>query len=140
MKIKILIISIVFAAGSLMAVSCGEQTETTNSAEKQDDATKADQKNVETVEFFVRGNCGMCRERIENALSKVEGIQKGTWDVETSKATVSYDKSVATQEDFHVAVANVGHRTETKDAEEGAYADLPPCCKDPEDDDYIPMN
>lgn len=137
MKFQTIFLSLLLAGGSMFAVSCGQQ----NSSETQKEAAEeAENESVETVEFFVRGNCEMCKERIETAFKNVDGVNKATWSIQTSMAEVSFDNTIATEEDFHHAAAHAGHRTENVNADEEAYSDLPPCCKDPEDDDYIPMN
>lgn len=88
------------------------------------------QKNAETQgEFYVRGNCGMCEERIENAAKALEGVSKADWSVETKSLHVSYDSTKVSQVQIQKAVANVGHETKTETSPEAVHNALPECCK-----------
>lgn len=79
--------------------------------------------------FKVYGECGMCEERIENALDGVKGIAWADWEKATLELTVKYDPSVITLEEIKKKVAEVGHDTDSVKATEEAYANLHPCCK-----------
>lgn len=147
MNIKAILLSLIFVTGSLAMQSCGgggeqaDQETAEKEAREKDRDKKADKKDKDyaTAEFFVRGNCEMCKERIEAALSDVNGVKRGKWNVESSDAKVKFNADKVSEEDLHNAVAGVGHRTNEVDADEEAYADLPPCCLDPDDEDYIEM-
>jgi len=75
----------------------------------------------------VAAACGMCKMRIEKAL-KIPGIIKAKYDVKTQTLSVSFDASVIKIEDIHNKMAEVGHDTELKKADDKVYKALPECC------------
>jgi mercuric ion binding protein len=79
--------------------------------------------------FYVRGNCGMCKERIETAIKNKDGIIKSSWDVETKKLTVTYDSTKINEYKIHQLVANAGHETKIVVSPQSVYDSLPECCK-----------
>jgi mercuric ion binding protein len=85
--------------------------------------------NVKTEKFKVYGNCGMCENRIETAISGLEGVTKAEWDKETKMAEVSFDESKVKLDDIHKAIAKVGHDTEKEKASDEVYNGLAGCCK-----------
>ena len=82
---------------------------------------------VKTSKFVVKGNCGMCKDRIENA-ALVKGVKFVEWDKVTDTLTVIYRTDKVTVEDLHKAVAEVGHDTEKVKAKDEVYKKLPACC------------
>ena len=84
-------------------------------------------KTVETT-FKVSGICGMCEERIENALS-VKGVKLAEWDVKTKECRVVYKSSVVTEEQLHELLNEAGHDTETSKASDEEYDQVHGCCK-----------
>ena len=85
-------------------------------------------KDIKTTSFIVFGNCGMCEERIENALS-VPGIKVADWDQETQMLTVTYKPFKISLQAIHDIMASVGHDTELSKARDDVYDKLPACCK-----------
>ena len=79
--------------------------------------------------FGVRGNCGMCKNTIENAVGALEGTSKADWDRLRKKMDVSYDASKTNLEAIHKAISEVGYDTEKVKGSQEAYANLPLCCK-----------
>lgn len=77
----------------------------------------------------VHGNCEMCKSRIEKAVSKIEGVSKADWNVETKMLTVTYDTHKTNLDDIQKTIAAVGHDTEKYTAENEVYNKLPGCCK-----------
>lgn len=84
---------------------------------------------LKTEKFKVYGNCGMCENRIESAISGLEGVTKADWDKETKMAEVSFDESKVKLDDIHKAIAKVGHDTEKEKASDEVYNGLAGCCK-----------
>jgi periplasmic mercuric ion binding protein len=84
---------------------------------------------VKTEKFKVFGNCGMCENRIEKAVSELDGVSKADWDKETKILEVSFDESKLKLVDIHKAVAVVGHDTEKEKASDDVYNALAGCCK-----------
>lgn len=79
--------------------------------------------------FKVYGNCGMCKKRIEKAVTGIDGVKKAEWNEETKMITVTYDGHKIKLEDIHKKIASVGHDTEKFPADDAVYKKLPGCCK-----------
>ena len=86
------------------------------------------EKNIETVEFKVKGVCGMCEERIENA-ALIKGVKLADWDKETKMLKVVYKPKKTDLIEVHKSVAKAGHETDKVKANMEAYEKLPACCK-----------
>jgi periplasmic mercuric ion binding protein len=83
--------------------------------------------NDDTISFKVNGVCGMCKERIEEALY-ITGIKSATWNKKTQMLTVSYKSQKITEAKIHQLVAEVGHDTDKVKAKDEVYKKLPDCC------------
>lgn len=79
------------------------------------------------VTINVKGNCGMCKRRIEKAAS-IDGVSAAAWDAATEQLTVTYDASKTTKNKIKAHVADSGHDTEGLKAEDAIYSKLPGCC------------
>ena len=53
----------------------------------------------------------MCKSRIEGALSKVKGVKKSNWNVESKMLTVTFDESKITLKQIKQKIADAGHDT-----------------------------
>ena len=84
---------------------------------------------VETERFKVYGNCGMCEERIENAVNSIEGVESVYWSVKTKKIEVKFDSAKVKIDEIHKAIAEVGHDTKLERADDEVYDGLTECCK-----------
>jgi periplasmic mercuric ion binding protein len=73
--------------------------------------------------------CGMCKERIEKAVNKLDGIQKADLDVETKELYVKYDPEEVDLDDIKKAVSKAGYDADEVKAKKKAYKKLPKCCK-----------
>lgn len=83
--------------------------------------------------FEVDGRCGMCEDRIETAAKEVKGVKDASWDVESHKLALEFDKENVDVKKVHKAIAEAGHDTEKMKATEKTYASLPNCCNYRED-------
>ena len=79
--------------------------------------------------FYVRGNCGMCEERIEKAANDLPGVLKADWDVKTKNLSVTYDSTKVNESKIQYTIANVGHETKTVQSPQAVHDGLPMCCK-----------
>lgn len=79
--------------------------------------------------FYVRGNCEMCRERIETTALSVKGVSTAEWNVDSKELLVSYDSTQTSSIQIHEAVANVGHGTKLVPMNQEAHDNLHECCK-----------
>lgn len=108
----------VFAQHDHSGHSHGDKTTHTQTSSHKEEAT-----------FKVKGNCQMCKKRIESSLKDIDGVKKAKWDVDTKLLNVSYDSKKVTLEYIKNKVASVGHDTEGKRASDKAYNELPMCCQ-----------
>lgn len=83
---------------------------------------------TKTESFMVMGKCGMCKTRIEKAVT-VGGVSKAEWDADKQLLTVTYNPAKVKIEDLQKKVAAVGHDTEKFKADDKVYDKLPGCCK-----------
>jgi Cu(I)/Ag(I) efflux system membrane fusion protein len=84
--------------------------------------------NFQTESFWVGGNCGMCKDRIEKAALGLAGVQTAEWGIETKQITVSYNPAEIELMDIHNSIAAVGHNTRLVKAPDDVYEKLPACC------------
>lgn len=82
----------------------------------------------ESESFKVAGNCGMCKERIEEA-AKIDGVTSADWNIEKQTLTVTYDPAIVDIDDVHQSIADAGHDTEKVRADDETYDNLPACCQ-----------
>lgn len=88
-----------------------------------------------STSFYVRGNCDMCKERIETAALELDGVEDADWDIETSTLTVEIDTTQSKILEVHQAVAKQGHGTKFVPMNQEAHDELPDCCKKEEAED-----
>ena len=91
-------------------------------------AASAQIKNAKTEIFIVHGNCGMCKETIEKAITQKK-VSEGKWDKETHKLTLTYDLSKTNTETLLKKIAYAGYDNEKYLAPQEAYNNLPGCCQ-----------
>lgn len=100
---------------------------------EQEEVSLEDYAEVGEASFFVAGNCGMCRARIEKTAKKTEGVLLAIWDEDTKMLDLKFDASTAKTADIEAAVAQAiatsGHDTKTAKADDKVYKSLPGCCK-----------
>jgi hypothetical protein len=79
------------------------------------------------AKFKVYGNCGMCKKRIEKAVS-INDVKFAKWDKSTKMLAVAYIPAKITLDSLQQRVAAVGHDTDRFKAPDSVYASLPGCC------------
>ncbi len=84
---------------------------------------------AKTEKFEVKGNCGMCEDRIEKAAKSVDGVSTADWNQETKMMELSFDESKTSVQKVQMAIAGVGHDTPMHKAKDEVYNALPGCCK-----------
>ena len=77
--------------------------------------------------------CEECKKRIEDYVSREEGIQKIVVDYKRKTAKVTYLVDRTSIENVKAAIANAGYDADDVKADPDAYKRLPTCCKKPED-------
>ncbi|MBU8893814.1 MAG: heavy-metal-associated domain-containing protein [Bacteroidales bacterium] len=82
---------------------------------------------TDTTKFEVKGNCEMCKGRIENA-ALIKGVKWVEWDKATDTLTVIYRVDKTKLIEIHKSIAEVGHTTDLIECNIDAYNKLPACC------------
>jgi len=82
----------------------------------------------EQIMITVYGNCGMCKDRIEETARAQEGVLSAKWESKTQKLHLAYDANILDPMDVEKAIAAVGHDTENQRAPDSVYENLPGCC------------
>lgn len=86
------------------------------------------QTTVTSTTISVKGNCGECKDRIENA-ADIKGVKNAVWNEDTKILAVTYDSKKVTLVQIEEAIAKAGHTTANKAADPKSYKNLPECCK-----------
>lgn len=90
-------------------------------------ASFAQSKNIKTDTLTIRGNCGQCKARIEEA-AYVKGVKQAEWNKKTQVLTVTYVDSKTNINQIAEAIAKAGHDSRLKIADDKNYKKLPDCC------------
>lgn len=90
--------------------------------------TESKDADLEHAMFKVRGNCGMCKDRIEEAALSVAGVESATWESEAEMLHLNFVAAKTNSDAIQKAVAAVGHDTEKFKAPDEVYKELPGCC------------
>ena len=84
------------------------------------------------VDIEVKGNCDMCKKRIEKAAFKVKGVKTATWHADDQTLHLIIDENKTSTKQVQEAVAKTGHDTKYKkdvvNATNEAYESLHGCC------------
>jgi len=81
-----------------------------------------------TATFKVYGQCGECKERIENGL-QTKGITYAEWNETTKELTVTYNPKKITLDEIHKKVNEIGYDTDKYKTTDEANGKLPKCCQ-----------
>jgi mercuric ion binding protein len=79
--------------------------------------------------FEVKGNCSMCKTRIERAALSVKGVKYANWDIPTKQLSLILDEFKCSTLEVKKAIAAVGHDVDSIHAYANIYEKLSPCCK-----------
>jgi copper chaperone CopZ len=80
-------------------------------------------------EFYVRGNCEMCKERLETSLKSEKGIELLNYKIDQQTLVVKFDTTMISQDLIEKKCADLGHGTHNHPMNEAANEALPECCK-----------
>lgn len=89
---------------------------------------KKNDKNAK-YDIEVKGNCDLCKKRIEKAAYSVKGVKSATWNAEEQDLHLIIDENKCSIEDVHAAVAKAGHDTGKVKAADADYNNLHSCCQ-----------
>ena len=76
----------------------------------------------------VSGNCGHCKERIENA-ALIKGVKFAEWNKESHELVLIYKSDKVTLEEIEKSILKAGHDVGEKKGDDEAYKALPGCCQ-----------
>lgn len=76
---------------------------------------------------LVRGNCQMCKDRIETSIAK-EPSAKGNWNISTKKLVFSFDPEQTSKKKILKNIAEAGHDNQDYTTDDEIYNQLPDCC------------
>lgn len=91
--------------------------------------TNIDVNNLATEKFRVEGVCVMCKERIESAVTKTQGVVSASWNVKTKMLDVSFDRNIISLDAIKKNIAIAGHDNGDYKASDDVYDNLHECCK-----------
>ncbi|KGO88913.1 heavy-metal-associated domain-containing protein [Flavobacterium suncheonense] len=77
----------------------------------------------------VKGNCEMCKKRIEKAAYSVAGVKSAVWHSDDQMLHLVYNEQKCSTTDVEKAVAKAGHDTKDVKATEAEYNTLHDCCQ-----------
>ena len=77
--------------------------------------------------FLVKGECGMCKDRIETSAKKT-GAKTANWNATTQKLDIEFDADKTSSDQILKQIAAVGHDNELYSASTQTYDQLPGCC------------
>ncbi|MGX7667032.1 heavy-metal-associated domain-containing protein [Flavobacterium pedocola] len=81
------------------------------------------------ADFEVKGNCEMCKKRIEKAAYSVAGVKSAVWHSDDQVLHLVYNEQKCSSTDVSKAVAKAGHDTQEVKATESEYNALHGCCQ-----------
>ena len=81
------------------------------------------------VDVEVKGNCDMCKKRIEKAAFGVKGVKSAEWHSDDQTLHLIIDENKTTSLKVEEAVAKAGHDTKDVKATKENYESLHGCCK-----------
>lgn len=91
----------------------------------------------------VRGNCNMCKARIEKAALKTKGVKYAVWQAETEQLTLLLNVKKTSVDQVAKSIAAVGHEANGVAVVDSVYAALPMCCQyvagNPHKEDHTKM-
>ena len=93
-------------------------------------ATQAQEKKNKNAkhEITVKGNCEMCKKRIEKAAFSVKGVKSADWHIDDHILHLIINEEKCSPIDVKKAIAKVGHDTDEVKATDEDYEKLHGCC------------
>lgn len=80
-------------------------------------------------EIEVKGNCEMCKKRIEKAAFSVPGVKYAEWHQDHQDLHLILNEKKSSLDDVRKAIAKSGHDTDKVKAKDEEYNDLHNCCQ-----------
>lgn len=87
------------------------------------------QEKNKSVSFEVKGNCWMCKTRIEKTAIKMKGVKFASWNADTKVFKAIIDERKCTISSVQEKIAEIGHDTGNFKSTDEVYNNLPACCQ-----------
>jgi copper chaperone CopZ len=84
---------------------------------------------VKTDSLKVEGVCGMCKNRIEEAVNLSKGVKSCSWNEDTKMLSVTYKTKKTSIEEIAQALADAGHDNSLIKATDKEYSKIHKCCR-----------
>ena len=117
---------IIFGACIMWFLGCKENVVIKNKVEKSEVS------NIISADYSigVKGNCGMCKFTIEQAVKDLDFVKKAEWGIKSKILDITFENSKIYNLDILNKVINdSGYETMNSTANQTAYDNLPGCCK-----------
>ena len=85
-------------------------------------------KNYKTS-VLVKGNCEMCKARIEKSALTTKGVKYAVWDVNSKMLNLIYNQNKTTLLQIQASILEVGHDVDSLKTNEEVYQQLHMCCQ-----------
>ena len=80
-------------------------------------------------DFLVSGNCIMCKNRIETATLKLNGVKYVNWNPKTDNFSIIFNSKKVSIDEIRSKIAEVGHDNGKYISNLETYDGLPDCCR-----------
>ncbi len=117
------------AVESSVVKANGEAAAWDKASSKEPEEDEVPAVTLESTTLMVKGNCGMCKTRIEEAILGLEGVKEASWDEDTQMLSVTFDASAQNMSNVSTTLANLGHDTALDRADDKDYQNLHTCCQ-----------
>lgn len=91
--------------------------------------TAQEKSKAKKVDVAVRGNCEMCKKRIEKAAYATKGVKMANWHQEDEVLHLVINEHKTDLMTVQKNIAAVGHTTQDVKATKAAYEKLHACCQ-----------
>lgn len=81
------------------------------------------------ITIGVKGNCDMCKKKIETAAKSIDAVNYATWDAIKKELTIVLTSDSTNISQIHQAIALSGYDTDLIKADDDTYNSLHSCCK-----------
>lgn len=85
-------------------------------------------KNYKTS-VLVKGNCEMCKTRIEKSALNTKGVKYAVWDMNSKLLKLIYNQKKTTLQKIQKSILNVGHDVDSIKSSDQVYQQLHMCCQ-----------
>lgn len=83
----------------------------------------------DTLKINTTAQCEMCKDRIEEAVNELDGINYVNLDVPTAVVNVVYDDTKLSAKKIKEVIAGTGYDADEVEKDKRAYKRLPKCCQ-----------